>query len=147
MGHPGALSDQELQSAFEGCTLPHDLWTHRAHVRMAFLYASRHPFSSALERMRQAIKAYNASKQIPESLEQGYHETMTVAFMRLVHGSLVRNSPFPTSEAFCDHHPELLDKLVLRKFYSRERILTPQAKKEFVRPDLAELPGEPPPVA
>jgi len=129
-----------LLAAFESCMLPFEAWTHRAHVRMAFLYASQHPLPAALARMRQGIQAYNASRQIPEALDRGYHETMTVAFMRLVHDGLSRNGPFADSAAFCDRHPQLLDKFVLRKFYSRKRIMTLTAKRQFVEPDLAELP-------
>jgi hypothetical protein len=137
------LTDVELQAAFESCTLPRAAWNHRAHVRMAFVYASRQPLASALAQMRQGIQAYNASQQVPEALDRGYHETMTVAFMRLVHDGLTRNGPFPDSESFCDRHPELLDRFVLRKFYSRKRIVTLEAKQRFVEPDLAELPGSP----
>ncbi len=141
------MTDQELKSAFESCTLHRDLWTHRTHVRMAFLYARGSSFSSALERMRRSIKAYNASQSTPESLESGYHETITVAFLRLIHDALLRSGPFPTADAFCDQHPELLDKAVLRKFYSRQRLITEEAKQNFVEPDLAELPAESPAVA
>ena len=136
------MTDEELQSAFESCTLPFASWNHRAHVRMAFLYASQHPFQAALDRMRVSIKAYNASQHVPESLDRGYHETITVAFMRLVFSKLTRTGPFPDSQAFCDGHPDLLDKSVLLKFYSKERLRTAEAKQGFVEPDLAELPFE-----
>ena len=138
------LSDRELQIAFENCTLPREHWTHRAHVRMAFLYASGNPFPAALDRMRRSIKAYNAANHVPESLERGYHETITVAFMRLVCVAVQGSGPFPTSDAFCERHPELLDKDVLRGFYSRERITSREAKERFVEPDLAALPQAPP---
>lgn len=136
------MTDEELRSAFESGTLPFASWTHRAHVRMAFLYASRHPFPAALDHMRRSIKAYNASQQVPESLDRGYHETITVAFMRLVCSKLARTGPFPDSEVFCDSHPDLLDKSVLLRFYSKERLRTAEAKQGFVEPDLAELPFE-----
>jgi len=137
----GLLTDAELQAAFESCTLAREAWNHRAHVRMAFLYASRQPLPWALARMREGIQAYNASQQISEALDRGYHETMTVAFMRLVYDALARSGPLPDSESFCDRNSELLDRFVLRKFYSRERIMTLEAKQRFVEPDLAELPG------
>lgn len=135
------LNDQEVLAAFESCTLPLDAWIDQEHVRICFLYASQHPLPVALDLMRKAIKAFNPSKQNPESLGRGYHETMTVAFMRLMHDSLLRNGPFPNSDAICDHHPQLLNKLVLRKLYSRERIVTVVAKREFVESDFSELPG------
>jgi hypothetical protein len=109
---------------------------------MAFLYASQYAFDAALDRMRLSIKAYNASQQVPESLDRGYHETITVAFMRLVRNELMRKGPYADSEAFCDCHPDLLDKSLLLRFYSKQRLMTAEAKRGFVEPDLAELPLE-----
>ena len=134
------MTDEELRRAFESCTLPFAFWNHRAHVRMAFLYASQYPFDAALDRMRLSIKAYNASQQVPESLDRGYHETITVAFMGLVRSELTRRGPYPDSEAFCDCHSDLLDKSLLLKFYSKQRLMTAEAKRGFVEPDLGELP-------
>ncbi len=72
----------------------------------------------------------------------------TVAFLRLIHDALLRSGPFPSADAFCDQYPELLDEAVLpRKFYSRQRLITEEAKQNFVEPDLAELPAESPAVA
>ncbi len=34
------MTDDEFLAAFEDCTLPFEQWHHRAHVRVAFLYAS-----------------------------------------------------------------------------------------------------------
>lgn len=31
------MTDEELLAAFENCSLPHSEWTHRAHVRVAYL--------------------------------------------------------------------------------------------------------------
>jgi len=106
---------------------------------MAYLYAAQYPYHAALSRMRQSIQDYNRSQQIPDAPDRGYHETITVAFMRLVCTELVRSGPFPSSDAFCDCHPEFLDKSLLLKFYSKNRIMSEEAKRSFVEPDLAEL--------
>jgi len=45
-----------------------------------------------------------------------------------------------TADEFCDRHPQLLNKHVLRFFYSPNRRLHPEAKFRFVEPDLAPLP-------
>jgi len=49
---------------------------------------------------------------------------------------------FPTSdsESFCDQHPHLLVKTILRTFYSPERRSLQEAKIQFVEPDLSSLP-------
>lgn len=133
-------SDAEFLQSFENCSLSTDAWTHRAHLRVAYLYAVQRPFPAALSRIRRGIQAYNAATNTPEALDRGYHETITLAFVRLVYACLARQGDFPDSNAFCGRFPELLDKQVLLRFYSRERLMTFDAKREFVEPDLATLP-------
>jgi hypothetical protein len=135
-----ALADDSLQKAFEDCTLPLAAWTHRAHVRMAFLYASQYLPAESIDRMRSSIRRYNASRQIPESPDRGYHETITVAFMRLVHNALRDTGPFVASTVFCERHPELLDKSVLLRFYTIERLKSAEAKRAYMEPDLQPIP-------
>lgn len=137
------MTDDELLRQFEDLSLPFSEWTHRAHVRMAFLYLSAHSFDEALDRIRVGIKAYNAANNRPDGPTEGYNETTTVAFLRLVDAMMRaygKVCPTPDSEAFCDAHPQLVSSRVLRLFYSPERRLHPDAKTTFVEPDLAPLP-------
>ena len=51
--------------------------------------------------------------------------------------------------AFADHHPALLDKRLLTRFYRTATLASPQAKTSWVEPDLAPVPwrdgdGRPP---
>lgn len=134
------MNDSKFLAAFEDCTLPSEQWTHRAHVRVAYLYASQLDLDSALDQMRKRIKAYNEATDTPEAIDRGYHETITQAFMLLVFTANLQTGPHGSSDEFCEAHPELLTKLALRNFYSQERIMTMQAKAEFVEPDLRPLP-------
>jgi hypothetical protein len=137
------MSDAEFLRQFEDCTLPHAQWTHRAHVKVAYLYLLAHPFEEALVRMRRGIRAYNAAHNVPESPTSGYNETTTHAFLHLVAATIAHYAAsFPTLDAdsFCDTHPQLLQKQVLRLFYSPQRRMDERAKREFVAPDLAPLP-------
>jgi len=134
------MSDDELLTAFENCTLPFERWTHRAHVRVAFLYASQLNLDSATDRMRASVKAYNKATETPEAIDRGYHETITQAFMRLVVSANQQTGPHVSSIDFCEAHPELLTKYALQSFYSREHIMTMKAKAQFVEPDLCPLP-------
>jgi hypothetical protein len=137
------VTDDELLRAFEALTLPFPEWTHRAHVRVAFCYLSRHPFDEALGRMRAGIRAYNARNAVPEGPASGYNETTTHAFLHLVAATMSAYGdafPAPNSETFCDAHPQLMTRHALRLFYSPERRMDPAAKTTFVPPDLAPLP-------
>jgi aminoglycoside 3-N-acetyltransferase I len=52
----------------------------------------------------------------------------------------IARSPEPDFDGFAERHPELLKKVLLRAHYSRERMLTPEAKVTFVEPDIVPLP-------
>jgi hypothetical protein len=137
------MTDEQFLSQFERKTLPFDQWTHRAHVKIAFLYLRDHPFDAALSKIRRGIRAYNATNNVPESPTSGYNETTTVAFLHLIAATMAAYSnEFPTStaDAFCDTHPQLMTRSVLRLFYSPQRRMHPDAKTKFIEPDLASLP-------
>jgi hypothetical protein len=137
------LNDHEFLQKFEDCSLPFDEWTHRAHIKVAFLYLRDNDYDTALAKMRRGVKAYNATHNVPESDTTGYNETTTCAMMQIIaatmdaYGSVI---PTPDADAFCDAHPQLLTKHILRLFYSPEGRMKPNAKTQFIEPDLAPLP-------
>jgi hypothetical protein len=137
------MNDEEFLQQFESCSLPFEEWTHRAHVKIAFLYLQKLPFQAALDMVRRRIKAYNAAQDVPEGPTSGFNETTTQAFMRLVAATMNAYGavlPTPDSESFCNTHPQLMSKHVLRLFYSPRRRMRPEAKHQFVEPDLGQLP-------
>jgi hypothetical protein len=137
------MTDDKLVAQFEALTLPFELWTHQAHVRVAYTYLSRHPFADAVKRLGTNIRAYNAANHRPEGPDMGYNETTTHAFAHLIAATMAAyGGVFPTAdgEAFCATHPQLMSSRVLRFFYSPARRMDPRAKHEFVEPDLAPLP-------
>jgi hypothetical protein len=135
-----ALDDATFLARFEDQSLPLDQWTHRAHVRTAYLYLTALPLEDAIDRVRTGIQAYNAAHDIPDGPTQGYHETMTQAWMRLVHYAIATQDPAPTADEFIDANPQLWQKAVLRFFYTKERFLSPEAKVRYVEPDVIPLP-------
>jgi hypothetical protein len=136
---PPEPADADLLAAFEAATLPRDQWTHREHVRIAFLYASRLELTQAIDRMRYGLLALNKAHGTPESLTRGYHETITVAFMRLIVAAC-QAAPYNSSGDFCSSRPELMAKDALLKHYSRDRLFSWEAKTSWVEPDLKPLP-------
>ena len=91
--------------------------------------------------MRVGIKAYNAAHDVPESRTSGYHETMTRAWLRLIHGTIQRYGTAQNAGAFFNAHPELWQSKILRLFYSPERFMSAQAKSEYLEPDLTAFPA------
>lgn len=133
-------TDRQFIQAFEHGTLPVAEWHHRAHVKVAYLYLRGLPFDEALAKARTNIQRYNAATNTPETLERGYHETMTVAWMRLVEFTLAEYGAAGSAEEFLAAQEHLTNRKALRFFYTRERLVSWQAKAEFVEPDLTPLP-------
>ena len=136
------MDDGTFLRQFEDCTWPAVEWRHRQHLKVAYLYLRRSPLPEAMERIREGIKRFNAAHQVPETIDRGYHETMTHAWMRLVYFTLQEYGPCETADEFCDQHPELSQMKVLRFFYSRQLLMSARAKAEYVEPDITPLPLE-----
>ena len=135
--------DAAFLADFESAHIPCKHWHHREHIKVGYLYLRRLPFTVSLERMREMLAKLNLAHQVPDLPHRGFHETMTVVWLRLVEATLAQYGPAASSDEFCDKNPQLIEKNVLRFFYSQERIMSPQAKQEFVEPDLAPLPKSP----
>jgi hypothetical protein len=143
MHDTSSVDDARLLQSFEDCTLPFVQWTHRCHVKVAYLYLRHFSFDEALVRIRNGIKAYNAANKVPEGPTSGYNETTTHAMVHLIAATMrAYDGTFPTSgaDSFCDTHSQLMTRHVLRLFYSPQRRMDPLAKTQFVEPDLAPLP-------
>ena len=123
----------ELVRLFESCELPGVRWTHRAHLAVAASYLRCYPLSEATDRARTHIRRYNESR----GNHTGYHETVTVLFMRLVARELRTNPP-----ALCEFVNDLAGRFPMDRllgYYSRERLWSDEARARFVGPDLRPL--------
>jgi hypothetical protein len=139
---PG-MDDAGFLARFEACGIPLEEWTHRAHLRVAWTYLRRHGLDGATERMRAGILRFNASKGLEDALDRGYHETLTVAWLRILDAMMRAHGAEADATTFLEKHTELHSKALLRLYYTRDRILSWDAKRRFVEPDLAALPLAP----
>ncbi|HZW11007.1 MAG TPA: hypothetical protein VFF69_13980 [Phycisphaerales bacterium] len=130
-------------AAFEARAIPLGAWNHRAHLTIAYLYLREHGLAGAIERMRRGIQAFNAAAGVADTPTSGYHETLTVAWLRVIDTMMRIHGPGAGPDEFLESQPYLLNRLLLRLFYSRPRIMSEEAKKAFVEPDLAPLPAAP----
>jgi hypothetical protein len=134
------MTDDALLRQFEDGTFPFDQWVHRAHVKVAYLYLTKYPLKIAAVKMRAGIRAYNAGHCVPDEPTRGYHATITLAWLRIIHTTIHLYGRADSADEFVDSQPQLLEKKSLRLFYSPELMMSARAKREFVEPDLAPLP-------
>jgi glyoxylase I family protein len=134
------MDDQALWDAFCDSSLAEPVWHHESHLRIAFMHLARFELDEAHLRMRVGIIRLNAAHGLVETAERGYHETLTRLWLCLVDGARARSGSVD-STAFLAAQPELHDKQIVLRFYSRDRISSRQARACFMAPDLAPLPG------
>jgi hypothetical protein len=70
--------------AFESCTLPRCEWTHQAHLIVALWYLTHYSQSEAINCIRDRIQRYNQAIGIKTTKDTGYHETLTLFWVRVV---------------------------------------------------------------
>jgi hypothetical protein len=134
------MTDPEFLAAFRAHAIAHNEWTHRAHVRAAYLHLCEMPFAQAMDAMRDGIKKLNASHGLVETPERGYHETLTRAWLTVISATIRSRGRAEGFEAFAAEHPHLLSRTLLRVFYSPSG-MPPESRYSFVAPDLAPLPA------
>jgi len=130
-------SDEDFLRAFEDLSFPAELFHHREHLRVAWLYLQSSDASRAAERMAGGIRRFASH----HGATQKYHHTLTMAWMRLVASTLVETTEKSTFEQFMAAHPELSDKNLFAKYYSNELLQSAAAREGWVEPDLQPLPG------
>ena len=129
------LDDREFITAFEGCTLPGSSFHHREHVRLAWLYLRAHAEDEAERLMAEGIRRYATSLGAAAK----YHHTLSVFWMRACAGARRLTPGLASFEDFAGTHPELLDKDLVDRYYSRGVLDTPAAKSGWIAPDLRPL--------
>jgi N-formylglutamate deformylase len=77
--------DEDFLRAFEDLSFPAELFHHREHLRVAWLYLQSSDASRAAELMAGGIRRF-ANHQ---GATQKYHHTLTKAWMRLAASALV----------------------------------------------------------
>jgi hypothetical protein len=137
-GRPLLESDADFIAAFENCTLPYPAWTHEAHLRMAWIYLRHNRLIDVIPKVREGIQRLNLSRGNPT----GYHETVTLAFLRLVADRLGDGSVQETFVSFKERNPDLFASRpgILARYYSQEILDSADARLVFVEPDLDALP-------
>jgi hypothetical protein len=129
-----------LVRRFGDCTLPRAEWTHAAHLTVALWFLLEFDWPEATERVRRGIRSYNAAHGIRPTPTGGYHETLTVFWLRVVRSFLEegRNEGRALVSLANELAAEADSRLPLRH-YTRERLFSPEARASWVEPDLKPL--------
>ena len=116
-------------------------WTHEAHLAMGAWHVDRYGAPEALTRLRTGIRALNESFGNRNTATDGYHETITAAYVQLIADFLKRCPPeLPIGErvSLLLRGP-LAKRDVLLRYYSDGLLMSARARAEWVEPDVFPL--------
>jgi adenylate kinase family enzyme len=130
-----------LGPRFEACGIPAKSWTHAAHLSVGLWHIHRHGREEALARLRTGIRCLNESHGGVNSATAGYHETITAAYVELLAQFLERRENGESLSATIARllGGPLAARNVLLAFYSKERLMSVEARAAWVEPDIAAL--------
>jgi hypothetical protein len=135
------LTDDAIAHVGEGLlarTLPRDEWTHEAHLAATTWLVLRHAEIDLNVELPGIISRYNESVGGVNSDSEGYHDTITKAYLG---GIRLFLEEADTERPVHELVNELLMSPMGRRdwplrFWSKERLMSVEARRSFVEPDL-----------
>jgi hypothetical protein len=128
-----------LARGFEDCTLPEEDFTHEAHLIAGFYVLSQFG-DNAMPAMRERIRRFNESKGKQNTDSAGYHETITFFWLWAIRQALAdANGNIRWNDENLDDllfDEQLADRNLWLRHYSKERMMSKEARLSFVEPDL-----------
>ncbi len=127
------MTDTAFLHAFEAGALAPGAFHHRDHVRAAWLLLRQAAPAEAMARFTTALRQF-ASKTGKPGL---YHETVTWAYVLLIHERMARGPQDEPFAAFAARNADLLSwrPSVLDRYYRAETLESDLARRVFLLPD------------
>jgi hypothetical protein len=121
----------ELARFMRGEIVPSE-FPHRGHVHVAFEMLKRHDFPETVLLFSRTLRAMAQKAGRPEA----FHQTVTIAFLSLI-AERMECGGAADFAGFAQANPDLLEKTLLTRWYSAERLASAAARRTFLLPDLA----------
>lgn len=137
MGPGHAMHERDLQ-ILRGIVDRSNGFGHREHIELAWASLGHYDVDHAAETIAEAIQHLASLHGAPGK----YHETLTRAWVHVVALHRVTSAARSFDE-FIAENPRLLDRHLLDRHYSRELVMSSQARARWTEPDLRALPALP----
>ena len=127
------LNDVEFVRQFKNGSLDPKLFSHEAHIRLAWIHINNYGIDIAIENIDEQLLKYTTSLGAKDK----YNKTVTVAAVRAVYHFFLK-SKSDNFKNFILEFPRLRDnfKDLLDSHYGFDIFKSEVAKKEYLEPDL-----------
>lgn len=130
-------SDIAFRAEVESFSFPVSAFSHRAHLRLAYVYLTQNSADQSVILMRDTLKKLLAHNGVDTAK---YHETITRAWILAVHHFMNITGYAGSADELIDCNPVMLDTKIMLTHYSAERLFSDRARAAFIQPDLDPIP-------
>ena len=130
------LSDIEFEEQFENALLEPTIFTHEAHLRLAWIHILKYSETKAIENITEQLQNYVRHLGVADK----YNETLTVAAIKAVKHFMQKQS-LETFYDFIKTYPRLKTnfKDIIEQHYGFDIFNSTNAKEKYLEPDLLEF--------
>lgn len=127
------LTNKEFVAQFENCSLNPALFSHEAHIRLAWIYIVKYGKDKAEERIQKYLKAFVKHVGATDK----YNVTLTIAAIKIV-AHFSNESDKNNFSEFILEYPKLNTsfKELVSTHYGINIYNSKLAKKKYIKPDL-----------
>lgn len=131
--HHSKLSDTEFEISFENGILDPAIFTHEAHLRMAWIFIKKYGHGQAVDKITKSLFEFVSRAGAAEK----YSVTVTIAAIKMVDHFLRRTAAKDFQE-FIGKNPRLKNQFrqLIASHYSFDVFASHAASKEYIEPDL-----------
>ena len=128
-----SLSDREFEIQFKNTSLDPKLFTHEAHLRLAWIHVNRYGVGQAAENISRQIARFD--RKFGDGTK--FHKTVTIAAVKAV-AHFIDRSGSGNFKDFIREFPRLKSNFMdlLSQHYSFNVFADEKARHTFVEPDL-----------
>jgi hypothetical protein len=129
-------ADEQFLAAFEAGKIANQDFHHRDHLRLAWIQIRRLGPDLAADTVARAIRRFASHHGHADR----YHETMTRFWVRVVGMGITRH-PTLSFDDLLGAELHLLDKNLPFRHWSRERMASDEARRQWIEPDVRLMPA------
>ncbi|MDF2456863.1 MAG: hypothetical protein K0R51_2856 [Cytophagaceae bacterium] len=124
-----------LIEQFNSNTLPKSEWTHSAHLIVGLWHITTCDFSDAVCQLRSKIISLNKFHGTVNDGQSGYHETLTVFWLKVMHEHIKHNPSYSFGESVTTFlNSPLASREYPFEFYKKEDLLSSDYRAVYHEP-------------
>lgn len=132
---------ERIAKAFCNCTLPKEEWSHEAHLKVGLWHLLKYSPIEAMCHLRDGIRQYNTACGVANTDTSGYHETITQFYVTIIKYFLEgQDIHQPVDRLATKLLKTYEDHNLVFTYYSKERLMSKEARCHWVEPDLLQIP-------